>query len=580
MDTAPNPVHNPAEKRAAALRGHLERGGSVRVTAFGSAERRDPTGRVCGRYADDVVRLGLAEGWLAETRRRATPLGEVVEYALRVTEAAEAKPETVRRPKKPVRVKRTVRKHGAPSAQAPKRKRVRKPAARKYPPTPQSLDDGTECITIEQAVERWGCSRKALGMAKHNRRVDVGPKYWPKSQGGGTPSVAIALTPKTLAYAHLVWVEGRRPTASAPRSRKSRSKRSLPPAPVPLDDGTECIARDAAAERWGCDVRSVHAAVGKRRVDVGERYRPVGAKGPGSTPIALTAKTLAYAARVWVRGERYLPPVPKPREMGPALPTSPNPSRDGVEALTFAEVADRYGCSRSAVSQALGSGRIDRGGPYRPAGGRGGPRTSVSMTERTQAYATAVWVQGLKPRRPASEDRPPPRPSRKRLPSMPVPLADGTPCESLAALAERYGKAEATVLSAVNDGLLDQGTTWRPDGTTGRGRTSVAMTDRSKAWIERTWVPRQVDLVRGDWLLQKEVVEALGFRKVKASMAAKLESVPQRHKKPGNPRAGRLHLVGPELVEAAAAMGVTVRIVDPPASALPFAQPAAEVAAH
>lgn len=239
MDTTPIPsaITNPAEKRAAALRGHLQRGGSVRVTAFGSVERRDGTGRVCGRYADDVVRLGLAEGWLEETRRRATPLGEVVEYGLRATEAAEAKPETVKRPRKPVRVKRTVRQRKPAPTPTPcpfaievvsteaaaaalralrpapkpkparKPKPPRKPKAPRLPTRPAPLADGTPCITVAEAVERWGCTRQAVSLARWKGVVDGGGLYRPDGWRGGNPT-AIALTDKTLAYADRVWVRG------------------------------------------------------------------------------------------------------------------------------------------------------------------------------------------------------------------------------------------------------------------------------------------------------------------------------------------------------------------------------------
>jgi len=290
----------PPDKRAAPLRRHLERGGSVRLAANGDVERRLPSGQVAGRYGRDVLELALAEGWLVEARRRETPLGDVVEYVATAAPAAESKPETKRRPAKPRRVKRTTRaKSPTPSASGapasgPRRKRSR-PKDRlvggrlrktDLPTEPAPLPDGTECVPRDEARERLGCSAKALAQALHKGHVDPGGPFIPAGAMGG-PRSSVALTEKTLAYARRTWGGG--PDA-APGAE-----------PEPLEDGTECLTRPEAADRLGTTPERLNGAVFRGKVDLGPAY-VVGGRTVAS--VALTARTLAYAEAVWVRGER------------------------------------------------------------------------------------------------------------------------------------------------------------------------------------------------------------------------------------------------------------------------------------
>lgn len=484
MTQTSNPDVNPADKRAAALRRNLARGGSVRVTAFGHVQRRDASGRVVGNYASDVLAIALVEGWLVEASRRKSGVGEVVEY--RLVEVADPAP--------------------APRTPSPKRA---------------------------------------------TRRTVARPAQKPPAAKKPKPAAA------------------KKPAAKTPRKvRRSRVTVHYPATPQPLADGTECITRDDAVARWGCSISALRSAVQNRRVDCGSGYRPPGARGVAQIPIALTPKTLAYAESVWLRSTAT-PGTPRVRigRFGPPLPESPNPLACGAESLTIEATVDRFGTTVAAVQQALYKGRVDRGGPWRSAGTKGLPRPSIALTARTLTYAQAVWVEGRKPRNPP-EQQIPSTVSKKVLPSSPPDMPDGTPCETLPVLSERYGRAHATVLYAINDGHVDRGTTYRPDGTTGRGLTSVAMTERSIAWMESSWRNRRVEMEQGAWLMQRDLADALGYAKPNKRMLAKLSAVPQRRR-----GGARLYLVGDALVEAALALRIDVELIPSVA-----ASPASEVA--
>ncbi len=200
----------PADQRAAPLQ-NLKPGWTVRLAANGDVERRMPSGQVSGRYGRDALDHAVAEGWLVETRRR----GDVVEYApAGAPVATEAKPETKRRPAKPKRVKRPTRRKAAPapSASAPRRAEPvaeRKPKKRVrvrqvLPTSPPPTADGHECLTVEDAAERWGVTPNAVRQAAHKGRVDKGTGFLPAG-AKGRARLSVAVTPRTLAYAGEVW---------------------------------------------------------------------------------------------------------------------------------------------------------------------------------------------------------------------------------------------------------------------------------------------------------------------------------------------------------------------------------------
>ena len=245
----------PTDKRAAPLRHHLERGGTVRLTARGDVERRLPSGQVAGRYGRDVLDLALAEGWLVEDRRRESPLGPVVEYRAASVELAEPVEEPKpKRAKKPTRVKRTTRPKvpSAKTASAPKpapKPRKRKPRKTvDLPASPRKLADGTECVSRAELAGRWGVTAHAVASAVSKGRIDSGGRF---AVGGhaGRVSRSVALTPRTLAYAEAVW--GRREKMAfrdhsrcGGRGVRARSPRG---GRVELVDGAELTQRQLAA---------------------------------------------------------------------------------------------------------------------------------------------------------------------------------------------------------------------------------------------------------------------------------------------------------------------------------------------
>ena len=583
---------SPTEARAAVVRKALARdGGTVRQTTLASggvrAERKLPSGRTAGQVPPDVVALGLREGWLVKARtaptvatyelaapaEKAKPAPKRERTAQRVTRrtvarkpsgspAANAKPQ----PKAP-QPKAPQPKAPQPKAPKPKAPKPAKPKASKYRPrtplVPPPTASGDECVTVEQAVERWGCTPRQIERARSLRRVDVGPRY--RVEGRRGTSLSIALTTETLAYAQAVWVEGDLQHGRKTRRRALAGTVALPPM------GSELLQRELlGAMGHGKGLMKNHG-IGRALRESGAWRRPswdlrlrLYLVGPELVGV-LEAEGFTVEVAPG-EGQPLAPPPKKPRKRsapapvrryGPELPTSPHPV-GGAESLTMDAVAERYGATLAAVRQALVKGRVDRGGTWR-APGRA-PSTSVAMTTRTCAYAQATWVEGRKLRNPKAQQTPRGT-SNKRLPASPEPMPDGTPCEELGAIAERYGRKRATVLDAVLDGHLDRGTLYRPDGTTGRGRTSVAMTPRSIEWMDRAWTPPRVELERGAWLMQKDLVAALGYAKMRPATVALFDGVPQRR----DGRA-RLYLAGEALVEAARSVRIEVALTEPASS--------------
>ena len=217
---------NPPEKRAGVLRALLERGGSVRRTTWGQIERRERSGRAAGKYAADVLAVGLEAGWLVEARRvpadRLPGPHDHVEYQLA---AAASAPAAVATPttETPKRVKRTVRRKAVP---APKPKAVAKPKANRkpvpkagrqpdVPAVPPPLPDGTACLGLPEFAARYGVTVSAVSQALRRRNVDAGRRFRTPGRRGQAER-SVALTPKTLAYAEATWADHGPPTVALP----------------------------------------------------------------------------------------------------------------------------------------------------------------------------------------------------------------------------------------------------------------------------------------------------------------------------------------------------------------------------
>ena len=281
------------ESRAEALRRRLRsRGGTVKRTAFGQVNWRG------AGYGERILHYGIEAGWLVEDSRRKVPFGSGEEVTYRYVETAKAlaRPSAADTPARP-----SAREGRRETKRRPPRttRRARAQTTSSYPTTPQPLDGTIECISRDDAAQRWGISLSALRAAIRNKRIDTGEPYRPAS-ATGPPRIPVALTEKTVAYATLVWVLGETPPPSGTRRRGT----SLPAEPPPLADGTECISRDAAAERFGCTPKALQQAVYNGRIDSGDPYLPEGARGGPRVPVALTDKTQRYAERVWVQGEK------------------------------------------------------------------------------------------------------------------------------------------------------------------------------------------------------------------------------------------------------------------------------------
>ena len=264
------PEGQPVDKRLSALLRSLRSGAVLRVTYRPDGSVRQVSLGPTSPHPD-VVPLAVAAGAVVERRRRPSPLvegGAVVEYVAAAEGLAAPVAELERkRAKKPVRVRRTTRPKAPPAKTAsptpdrasgppanpepPAKPRKRKPRPPKGPALPTSirpLPDGTECVTREDAMARFGCTVKALQAACHKGLVDRGQPFRPPGRSGA-PCVPIALTERTLAYARTAWDGGPR----------DRGPVALPPA------GTEVLQRELfdllglAHSATGRPARALHA---------------------------------------------------------------------------------------------------------------------------------------------------------------------------------------------------------------------------------------------------------------------------------------------------------------------------------